>query len=42
MASADNFTTSGFGDSVVVPPPQAVNTVTNNSDVIFLMVSFLG
>jgi shikimate kinase len=40
MASGDSFTTCGFGGSVV-PPPQAVNAVTNNSDVIFLIASFL-
>jgi hypothetical protein len=42
MASADNFTTSGFGGSVVVPPPQAVNAIIDSNDIIFLMVSFLG
>jgi len=42
MASGDNFTTCGFGGSVVVPPPQAVNAVNTNSDINFLMISFLG
>jgi hypothetical protein len=41
LVGSDNFTTSSFGGSVVVPPPQAVNTVTNNSDAIFLMRVFL-
>jgi acyl CoA:acetate/3-ketoacid CoA transferase alpha subunit len=41
MASGDNFTTCGFGGSVV-PPPQAVSATIDSNVKNFLMVSFLG
>jgi hypothetical protein len=37
MASADNFTSCGFGGSVV-PTPQAVSATIDSNDKIFLMV----
>jgi len=37
-ASTDDFTACGVDTSVVVPPPQAVNTAADNSVKNFLMV----